>query len=114
MNTPSWSAVATDPEEQRLLMGRRVAYFGRVVFLLSGVFYVRTSIEVYGANSLDGMLSPPHLLHLAAVSMSLAPILYIGFSRLDVVPDPSERVKSTSEIVGMALITMCLGVTAAS
>jgi hypothetical protein len=31
---------------------------------------------------------------------SLAPILYIGFSRLDVVPDPSERVKSTSEVVG--------------
>jgi hypothetical protein len=46
--------------------------------------------------------------------MSLAPILYIGFSRLDVVPDPAERTKSTSELVGMALITMCLGVTAAS
>jgi hypothetical protein len=46
--------------------------------------------------------------------MSLAPILYIGFARLDVVPDPSERVKRTSEVVGMALITMCLGVTAAS
>jgi hypothetical protein len=46
--------------------------------------------------------------------MSLAPILYIGFARLDVVPDPSERVKHTSEVVGMALITMCLGVTAAS
>jgi hypothetical protein len=46
--------------------------------------------------------------------MSLAPILYIGFARLDVVPDPSERTKSTTELVGMALITMCLGVTAAS
>ena len=46
--------------------------------------------------------------------MSLAPILYIGFARLDVVPDPSERSKSTSELAGMALITMCLGVTAAS
>jgi hypothetical protein len=46
--------------------------------------------------------------------MSLAPILYIGFSRLDVVPDPSQRVGSTSELLGMALITMCIGVTAAS
>ena len=43
--------------------------------------------------------------------MSLAPILYIGFARLDVVPDPSERVGSDSELLGMALITMCLGVT---
>jgi hypothetical protein len=46
--------------------------------------------------------------------MSLAPILYIGFARLDVVPDPSERVGSDAELLGMALITMCLGVTAAS
>jgi hypothetical protein len=46
--------------------------------------------------------------------MSLAPILYIGFARLDVVPDPSERTKTTTELVGMGLITMCLGVTAAS
>jgi hypothetical protein len=45
--------------------------------------------------------------------MSLAPILYIGFSRLDVVPDPAERVHSASETLGMALITGCLGVTAA-
>src|SRR6201991_1564839 len=40
--------------------------------------------------------------------MSLAPILYIGFARLDAVPDPSERVSSNWQIVGMALITMCL------
>jgi hypothetical protein len=46
--------------------------------------------------------------------MALAPILYIAFSRLDVVPDPAERVFSTSEVVGMALITACLGITAAS
>jgi len=45
---------------------------------------------------------------------SLAPILYIGFSRLDVVPDPSERVHTTTQVVGMALIAACLGVTAAS
>jgi hypothetical protein len=46
--------------------------------------------------------------------MSLAPILYIGFARLDVVPDTSDRVGNQSEVLGMALITMCLGVTAAS
>jgi hypothetical protein len=46
--------------------------------------------------------------------MSLAPILYIGFSRLDVVPDPARRADTTSQLFGMALITMCLGVTAAS
>jgi hypothetical protein len=45
---------------------------------------------------------------------SLAPILYIGFSRLDVVPDPSKRVRHMSEVVGMGLIAACLGVTAAS
>ena len=46
--------------------------------------------------------------------MSLAPILYIGFARLDVVPDTSERTGTKSELLGMALITGCLGVTAAS
>ena len=46
--------------------------------------------------------------------MSLAPILYIAFARIDIVPDPKERVGETAEVVGMALITACLGVTAAS
>jgi hypothetical protein len=46
--------------------------------------------------------------------MSLAPILYIGFARLDVVPDPATRVGGATEVLGMALITLCIGVTAAS
>jgi hypothetical protein len=46
--------------------------------------------------------------------MSLAPILYIGFSRLDVVPEPAERTGSRAELIGMGFITLCLGVTAAS
>jgi hypothetical protein len=46
--------------------------------------------------------------------MSLAPILYVGFARLDVVPDPARRTGSGSEVVGMGLIATCLGVTAAS
>jgi hypothetical protein len=54
-----------------------------------------------------------NLVHIT-LPMSLAPILYIGFSRLDVVPEPAERTGHTSELVGMALITLCLGVTAAS
>ena len=45
---------------------------------------------------------------------SLAPILYIGLARLDVVPDPAERVRTGSEVLGMSLIAACLGVTAAS
>jgi hypothetical protein len=36
--------------------------------------------------------------------MSLAPILYVGFSRLDVVPDPARRTGSSSELAGMGLI----------
>jgi hypothetical protein len=54
-----------------------------------------------------------NLVHIT-LPMSLAPILYIGFARLDVVPDPSERVGGNSELLGMALITGCLGVTAAA
>jgi hypothetical protein len=46
--------------------------------------------------------------------MSLAPILYIAFARIDIVPDPAERVGGRAEVLGMALITACLGVTAAS
>jgi hypothetical protein len=46
--------------------------------------------------------------------MSLAPILYIGFSRIDVVPDPAERVGGRIEALGMALIAGCIGVTCAS
>jgi hypothetical protein len=45
---------------------------------------------------------------------SLAPILYIGFSRLDIVPDPASRVGGKAEVVGMALVAACFGVTAAS
>jgi hypothetical protein len=54
-----------------------------------------------------------NLVHIT-LPASLAPILYIGFSRLDVVPDPAERVGSKSRVLGMALIAGCLGVTAAS
>lgn len=45
---------------------------------------------------------------------SLAPILYIGFSRLDIVPDPAQRTRGNVEVVGMALVAACFGVTAAS
>jgi hypothetical protein len=54
-----------------------------------------------------------NLVHIT-LPMSLAPILYIGFARLDVVPEPAERTNSTAQLVGMGLITGCLGVTAAS
>jgi hypothetical protein len=54
-----------------------------------------------------------NLVHIT-LPMSLAPILYIGFSRLDAVPDPSERSGGKAKLLGMALITGCIGVTAAS
>ena len=54
-----------------------------------------------------------NLVHIT-LPASLAPILYIGFSRIDIVPDPAERVGNMSEVLGMALIAGCLGVTAAS
>jgi hypothetical protein len=44
----------------------------------------------------------------------LAVLLYIALSRLDVVPDPATEVKRHSWLVGMALITFCIGVTMAS
>ena len=46
--------------------------------------------------------------------MSLAPILYIAFSRIDIVPDPAERVGGRVEAFGMALIAGCIGVTCAA
>jgi hypothetical protein len=54
-----------------------------------------------------------NLVHVT-LPMSLAPILYIGFSRLDAVPELSERTGSKAQLLGMALVTLCLGVTAAS
>jgi hypothetical protein len=44
----------------------------------------------------------------------LAVLLYIGLSRLGVVPDPATQAKRPSWLVGMALITFCIGVTMAS
>ena len=43
-----------------------------------------------------------NLVHIT-LPMSLAPILYIGFARMDVVPDPSDRVGSNAQLLGMAL-----------
>jgi hypothetical protein len=54
-----------------------------------------------------------NLVHIT-LPASLAPILYIGFSRLDVVPDPGQRVHGAAELVGMALVAACFGVTAAA
>jgi hypothetical protein len=44
----------------------------------------------------------------------LSVLLYIALSRLDVVPDPAMEAKRHSWLVGMALITLCVGVTMAS
>jgi hypothetical protein len=54
-----------------------------------------------------------NLVHIT-LPASLAPIFYIGFSRLDVVPDPRERVGGDSQVVGMGMVAACFGVTAAA
>jgi hypothetical protein len=41
-------------------------------------------------------------------------LLYIALSRLDVVPDPATEAKRRSWLIGMALVTFCIGVTMAS
>ena len=37
---PDWSAVPSDREEDRLFVNHRLAFFGRVLFTLSGIFYL--------------------------------------------------------------------------
>jgi hypothetical protein len=54
-----------------------------------------------------------NLVHIT-LPAALAPIFYVGFARLDVVPDPAGRVGGDSQVIGMALVAGCFGVTAAS
>jgi hypothetical protein len=46
--------------------------------------------------------------------MSLAPIIYLALSRIDVVPDPCDRAGARAELFGMVFVTLCIGVSAAS
>lgn len=41
-----------------------------------------------------------------------APMVYIGLSRLDVVPEPARVRRRFSRLIGMGFITFCIGVTA--
>ena len=41
-------------------------------------------------------------------------LLYIALSRLGVVPDPATEAKRRTWLIGMALITLCIGVTMAA
>jgi hypothetical protein len=102
----------------------RLALPGVAVFLVRAIDVPRAIDAVFcAAMFFQGWGNALHLfshywwydnsVHIT-LPMSLAPILYIGFSRLDVVPDPSQRASSNAELLGMALITGCLGVTAAA
>jgi serine/threonine-protein kinase len=66
---PDWSAVPSNSEDDRVLVNRRVAYFGAVFCLLSSVFYVYNGT----LNSLlrEGwpFLTPEFLLHAAATAV---------------------------------------------
>jgi hypothetical protein len=44
----------------------------------------------------------------------LSVLVYIGLSRLEVVPDPADEAQRPSWLFGMAFITLCIGVTMAS
>jgi hypothetical protein len=37
---PDWSAVPSNSEDDRVLLNLRLAFYGRVVFLLTGAFYL--------------------------------------------------------------------------
>jgi eukaryotic-like serine/threonine-protein kinase len=67
-----WSAVPGDPEAGRLLLNKRVAYSGRVFFLLSLAFYLRNILLIAIMDERFPPLGHPSLLlHLAAMLLVL-------------------------------------------
>jgi hypothetical protein len=67
-----WSAVPGDPEASRRLLNRRVAYCGRVFFLLSLAFYLRNlGLIALLERRLPPFAHPALLLHVAAMLLAL-------------------------------------------
>jgi len=68
---PDWSAVPSTSEGHRELLGYRIAYFGRVFFVLSLVFYVRNVTLIALTERVWPPFGNPALvLHLAAIGVS--------------------------------------------
>jgi len=67
-----WSAVPGDPEAGRALLSKRVAYCGRVFFLLSLAFYVRNvALITIMESSWPPLGHPALVLHLLALLVAL-------------------------------------------
>ena len=66
-----WGAAPDSSEASRELMNHRVAYFGRVFFLLSFTFYVRNiGLMALFERAIPPFGHPALLLHVAAMSIS--------------------------------------------
>jgi serine/threonine-protein kinase len=71
---PDWSAVPSDSEEDRKLVGQRIAFFGLVVGLISGSFYVFNLLLGIAINPawLYQLQHIATMMHLAAVGVFFA------------------------------------------
>jgi eukaryotic-like serine/threonine-protein kinase len=71
---PDWSAVPSDSEEDRKLVGQRIAFFGLVVGLISGSFYLFNLLLGIAINP-EWLYQVRHIatmMHLAAVATFFA------------------------------------------
>jgi eukaryotic-like serine/threonine-protein kinase len=68
---PDWSAVPSNSEEDRILLNKRLAFFGRVIFTLSmGFFLITFLVHVaMGDSLLDYLSSRPVLFDLGATGV---------------------------------------------
>jgi len=73
---PDWSAVPSNSEEDRLFLNRRLAYFGLVIFLISGGFYAFNILLAW--IFVPEMRTPRHLLHLGVMFHLLATCISLG------------------------------------
>jgi serine/threonine protein kinase len=67
---PDWSAVPSDSEEDRQLVGRRIAFFGAVVGLISAAFYLFIQVlgVVINPHWLEQLVHPASMMHLGAAA----------------------------------------------
>jgi hypothetical protein len=68
---PDWSAVPSNSEGDRVLVNRRIAYFGGVFFLLSLAFYVRNvALLAFMERAWPPLGHPALLFHAAAIAVA--------------------------------------------
>jgi eukaryotic-like serine/threonine-protein kinase len=70
-SSAGWSAAPEDAEARRLLLGRRIAYFGAVFFYLSLAFYIRNvALIAIAERTWPPFGHPALVLHVAAIGLS--------------------------------------------